>query len=61
MATGSNLAYIKVDKELVKKANVSYAKSKDDILTQEGIVIEALQFFIDNFPKVAESTKRRSA
>lgn len=58
LATGSNLAYVKVDKDLVKKANVSYAKSKDDILTQEGIVVEALQFFIENFPKVADGKKR---
>lgn len=61
MAAGSNLAYMKVDKELVKMANVSYAKSMDDILTQEGIVVEALQFFIENFPKVADSKKKRSA
>lgn len=53
------LAYMKIDKDLVKKANVSYAKVKNDILTQEGIVTEALEFFVENFSKVAESHVKR--
>ncbi|MDZ4726229.1 MAG: hypothetical protein SH817_08725 [Leptospira sp.] len=58
MAT-KDLAYMKISKDLVKQANVSYAKVKNDILTQEGIVTEALEFFVENFPKVAESQIKR--
>ena len=57
MAT--EIASIKVKKDLVKQANVSYAKVKNDILTQEGIIVEALEFFIQNYAKVAESHVKR--
>jgi hypothetical protein len=57
----AEIKQVKIGKDLLKKAHVMYAKVKEDILTQEGIVQEALQFFIDQYPKVAESTKKRSA
>lgn len=56
--SSSEIKQVKIDKELLKKSHVVYAKVKEDILTQEGIVHEALQFFIENFPKVADSKKR---
>lgn len=57
MAT--EIGTVKVKRNLMKQANVSYAKIKNDILTQEGIVNQALEFFIENFPKVAESQVKR--
>lgn len=55
--SSSEIKQVKIDKELLKKSHVVYAKVKEDILTQEGIVHEALQFFIENFPKLNDNKK----
>lgn len=52
-------ASVKINKELIKKANVCYAKTENDILNQEGIVKKALEFFAEHYPKIAESQIKR--
>ncbi len=53
MKATKDIANAKVQKSLVKSANVAYAKVENDILTQEKIIEKALIFFRDNYSKVA--------
>lgn len=47
-ATGT-ITQVKVDKNLVKKANVVYAQEENDILNQEQIVKKSLEFFAEHY------------
>lgn len=56
-ATQKKIAQVRVEKDLVKAANISNAMVDKDILNQEEIVKKSLEFFRDNYAKVAGKTR----